>query len=668
MANSWSGGQYSLFRALLGIYLCVHFVHLLPWSAELFSREGVLPDARLSPIFALFPNLFTISDAPWFVYAVLGVSAAAALALVAGWHDRIAALWMLVVLASLFGRNPLIANPSLPYVGFMLLAHLFVPAAPYGSAAARGRVDPDGGWLLPRPVFLAAWVVLALSYSYSGYTKLLSPSWVAGDNIAFVLQNPLARPWILRDFFLWLPPIFLTLLTWIVLYVELLFAPIALLPRARPWIWLAMLLIQFGFLFLLNFADLTAGMLLFHLFTFDPAWIPAQAFKRSEVLYYDGSCAMCHGFVRFLLAEERTGTLRYAPLQGTHFQASVPESMRAGLPDSLILRTQDGTLHLRSAAVIQVMTELGGLWTAAAQLLRLVPRALRDGAYDVIGGLRYRVFGRAADACPVLTPQLRKRMVLLLVVAVFQFATVDAQACLYGRNVPPKGWYDWANTLFAGSVTKVEQDRANSVDTITVRVVETFKGTVGDVATVRIPNRLWATCKLEVPVVGASVLVALNQESDSALIPLTADYAEQLRAHRGRASPMAQAPAADPAKQLFEQYVALGRAFDPGVADLYADDAVIRNKRTYPTGEVREFALPAPSYKALLREAMPFARERGDRSTFSDVSYKAEGDRVRIRASRFSELKRYTSPISFLVGPSPSGKWLIYEELSESRP
>jgi len=152
----WTGGQYSFWRALLGLYLFIHFVHLLPWSAELFSSRGLLHDARLSPLAAVFPGLFAISDAPWFIHAALSTAAAAALAFAAGWRDRVAAFWMWLVLASLFVRNPLIANPSMPYVGFMLLAHLFVPAAPYGSAAARGRTDPDGGWALPPPVFLAA--------------------------------------------------------------------------------------------------------------------------------------------------------------------------------------------------------------------------------------------------------------------------------------------------------------------------------------------------------------------------------------------------------------------------------------------------------------------------------------------------------------------------------
>ena len=124
----------------------------------------------------------------------------------------------------------------------------------------------------------------------------------------------------------------------------------------------------------------------------------------------------------------------------------------------------------------------------------------------------------------------------------------------------------------------------------------------------------------------------------------------------------------DAAKQLFEQYVTLGHAYDSGVADLYSDDALIKNKRTYPSGKVRELTMPAGDYKALIRQAMPLAKARGDRSTYSNVKYAAEGSRVRITASRFSELKNYTSPISLLVGPSANGRWVIYEEISESRP
>ncbi|MGD9687338.1 MAG: hypothetical protein AB7U43_10250 [Desulfobacter sp.] len=128
------------------------------------------------------------------------------------------------------------------------------------------------------------------------------------------------------------------------------------------------------------------------------------------------------------------------------------------------------------------------------------------------------------------------------------------------------------------------------------------------------------------------------------------------------------AAALDDAKALFEQYVQLEHAFDPAAADLYADDAVIKNKRTYPTGQVRELTMPASKYKTLIRQAMPLAKLRGDTNSYSDISYAKEGSMVRIRATRFSNLKHYASPISLLVSPDDKGRWLIREELSESRP
>ena len=136
----WTGGQYSVYRALLGAYLTWHFARLLPWGGEVFSDRGVLPDGDLSPLLRLFPNPFLVADGPAAVTLVLCIGVLAALALALGWRDRIAAVVAWFVLAALFGRNPLIANPSLPYVGLLLLLHAGVPRAPYGSLEARGRV------------------------------------------------------------------------------------------------------------------------------------------------------------------------------------------------------------------------------------------------------------------------------------------------------------------------------------------------------------------------------------------------------------------------------------------------------------------------------------------------------------------------------------------------
>lgn len=135
---------------------------------------------------------------------------------------------------------------------------------------------------------------------------------------------------------------------------------------------------------------------------------------------------------------------------------------------------------------------------------------------------------------------------------------------------------------------------------------------------------------------------------------------------RAQGAPSADARAK--AEQLWNRYVSLEAAFDPAVADLYSDDALIRNRRAYPTGEVREANVPAAQYKLLVRQAIPLAKATNDTSRYTGCTYAAEGARVRIICNRFSVLKDYTAPISLLVGPGPAGGWLIFEEVSVSRP
>jgi hypothetical protein len=104
-----------------------------------------------------------------------------------------------------------------------------------------------------------------------------------------------------------------------------------------------------------------------------------------------------------------------------------------------------------------------------------------------------------------------------------------------------------------------------------------------------------------------------------------------------------------PAKELFRKYIALENKFDPLLADLYSDKAVIRNTRHYPNGVKRTIEIPAANYKELIRTAMPLAKARGDKNRYSFVKFNSEGGIVRIRAKRYSLAKNYSSPISLLL-------------------
>ena len=84
-------------------------------------------------------------------------------------------------------------------------------------------------------------------------------------------------------------------------------------------------------------------------------------------------------------------------------------SARAGLPDSIVVLTPDGSLLTRSGAIIHILKRLDRPWGWVGNVLRRVPRGIRDGAYDGIARVRYRLFRKPTDACPVTPPELRAR-------------------------------------------------------------------------------------------------------------------------------------------------------------------------------------------------------------------------------------------------------------------
>src|SRR5262245_66484512 len=107
-----------------------------------------------------------------------------------------------------------------------------------------------------------------------------------------------------------------------------------------------------------------------------------------------------------------------------------------------------------------------------------------------------------------------------------------AHACRFAQDAQPAQWYEWASSLFSAEVTSVEADAVKSADVISLRVVETFKGPAGAAAaTLRVPRRMWSSCRLERPAVGARVLVALHPTRDTLHVPLTPGYRSLTRYH-----------------------------------------------------------------------------------------------------------------------------------------
>ena len=121
------------------------------------------------------------------------------------------------------------------------------------------------------------------------------------------------------------------------------------------------------------------------------------------VIYFDGYCGLCNGFVDFVLARDRARSFRFAPLQGTTARARFGDP--GDVDPTTILLEEEGTVFERSTAALRIITALGGIWRLAG-LLRLVPRFIRDAVYDWIARNRYGWFGKR-DSCRLPSPEER---------------------------------------------------------------------------------------------------------------------------------------------------------------------------------------------------------------------------------------------------------------------
>lgn len=130
------------------------------------------------------------------------------------------------------------------------------------------------------------------------------------------------------------------------------------------------------------------------------------------VLLYDGVCALCNGAVRFVLAHDRSRTIRFAALDSAFARCVIARHPGLRNADSLVFVEPpfgDARVAVRSEAILRVAARMGGPWRAAA-LLRILPRAVRDASYDLVARSRYRVFGKL-DSCPRPPADARHRFI-----------------------------------------------------------------------------------------------------------------------------------------------------------------------------------------------------------------------------------------------------------------
>ncbi len=123
--------------------------------------------------------------------------------------------------------------------------------------------------------------------------------------------------------------------------------------------------------------------------------------SENHIIFFDGVCNLCNGFVDWLIRRDSKKFLRYAPLQGQTASQRLPEKDLTDLKS--VIYFHHGRFFSQSDAVLMILWDLGGIWRWT-RVLWIIPRAIRDWVYLWVAQNRYLWFG-TRETCRLPTPE-----------------------------------------------------------------------------------------------------------------------------------------------------------------------------------------------------------------------------------------------------------------------
>jgi predicted DCC family thiol-disulfide oxidoreductase YuxK len=120
--------------------------------------------------------------------------------------------------------------------------------------------------------------------------------------------------------------------------------------------------------------------------------------ENKKIIFYDGLCSMCNRFIRILITLDKKEKFLLASLQGKNGKILQKKfSKELHEVDSVIFYNKQ--VYTKSSAVINILSELGGLYKLA-YIFNIIPSFILNFLYDYIARNRFIWFNKL-DKCPL---------------------------------------------------------------------------------------------------------------------------------------------------------------------------------------------------------------------------------------------------------------------------
>jgi predicted DCC family thiol-disulfide oxidoreductase YuxK len=132
--------------------------------------------------------------------------------------------------------------------------------------------------------------------------------------------------------------------------------------------------------------------------------------NNGSIILFDGVCNFCNSTINFVIKRDKKGIIKFAPLQSATGQQLLAQYNLPTNDMKSFVFIDEGVAYTQSTAAIKVCKYLGGLWPIC-KAFYVVPKFIRDAAYNVVAKNRYKWFGQM-DTCMIPTPDVKSRFLI----------------------------------------------------------------------------------------------------------------------------------------------------------------------------------------------------------------------------------------------------------------
>lgn len=121
------------------------------------------------------------------------------------------------------------------------------------------------------------------------------------------------------------------------------------------------------------------------------------------------------------------------------------------------------------------------------------------------------------------------------------------------------------------------------------------------------------------------------------------------------------------AMDFFNSFVSASNNYSPSLLNMYSNDAKIIRQIVKPDGTTANAYFTADQYRGQLRISEKIAKIRKYKNYYSNINMTKVSNGYKISAMRKPSLSDYKLKTYVIVQKQPDGKWLIVEEMMQTK-